>query len=61
MKVKFSDETTEPGCLMECDCGTEFFVDPSSEENLEWTRTQLIEVCPNCKTINPNKDHGDLK
>ena len=40
---------------MTCDCGHEFDVDACFQENLWYNGVELVEKCPECGLLNPEK------
>lgn len=57
MKVILYTIESEPEAKIKCDCGTEFWIDPCGEENLQMMRRpsgrdELTEVCPTCGKTN---------
>ena len=50
MKVYFAPLEAEPAEMMECSCKHKFWVDPCTEENLEFSvkHGALKAVCPQC-------------
>ena len=51
MKVLLYNQETLPSVQMECDCGEVFWVDPSTEENLEYVGRRLLPKCPECGRV----------
>lgn len=59
MTILFFDHDV-PMARILCDCGEEFEVEPYNEENLVWNGRELVDKCPTCGRINPNKSVVDI-
>lgn len=44
-----------PEAEIQCDCGHIFWVDACTQENLWYNEKELVEKCPECGLLNPEK------
>jgi len=58
--MEFIRTTHEPCGIYRCDCGEEFEVDPSTEENLSFNGERLYPQCPKCGDVDLLRDDRPL-